>query len=125
MLLKLLEESTMSDLRFLLDENIPKDVKRFLESKGFSAEYGPKGIKNSRVALLSKDKKSALLSRDYDFLNTTMFPPGDFFGIVVFRIHPPDPEKIISALSMLLEEVSEFKGKLFEVEEVGFKVIED
>lgn len=112
----------MSDLRFLLDENVPKAVKRFLESKGFSAEYGPKGIKNSKFALLSKNKESVLLSRDSDFLNTTMFPPGDFFGIVVFNIHPPRRERLVNATSRLLEEFKEFKGDLFEVDESEIKV---
>lgn len=115
----------MSNSKFLLDENMPKDAKKFLGSRGFSAEYGPKGVSNGRVALLSKEMESVLLSRDSDFLDINMFPPGDFFGIVVFNIHPPEPEKLVKALSMLLEDVKEFRGKLFLVDESGFTVIED
>ena len=45
----------MSDLRFLLDENIPKSVMNFLKSKKILVEYVPKGIKNSRVAEITKN----------------------------------------------------------------------
>jgi len=53
-----------SSLKFLLDENIPIEVKKFLESKGFLAEYVPKGVVNSKVASLAKEKKLILLTRD-------------------------------------------------------------
>ncbi len=104
---------------------MPGPAKKLLESMGLSAEYGPKGINNSKVAFLSRDKKSVLLGRDSDFPDTTMFPPGDFFGIVVFKIHPPNTEKLVKSLSILLTEVKEFRGKLFVADEIGFTVIED
>ena len=110
--------------RFLLDENIRTEVEKFLKSKGFPAEYLPKGTMNREVALLAKEKKSVLLTRDSDFSNTVLFPPKEFFGIVVFRIHPPTAKKLVEALSSLLREVKEFKGKLFIVGEEGFEVIE-
>ena len=110
--------------RFLLDENIRIEVKKFLESKGFSAKYASKGISNGRLASLAKEKKIALLSRDSDFLNTSLFPPKEFFGIVVFIIHPPTAEKLVKSLSSLLADVKVFKGKLFVVEEEGFEEVE-
>lgn len=112
-----------NSLRFLLDENIRIEVKEFLESKGFSVKYASKGTSNGKLALLSKEKKLVLLTRDTDFINTALFPPRKFFGIVVFRIHPPTAKKLINALSLLLTEVKEFRGKLFIVEEEGFKSI--
>ena len=114
----------MSNILFLLDENIPKLVKRFLESEGYSVEYVPKGIKNSKLASLSLEKESVLVTRDNDFLDTILFPPKEFFGIIVFRIHPPRKEKLLKSLSLLLREVKEFKGKTFIVEEDEFEVVE-
>ena len=49
-------------LRFLLDENIPKLLKRSLASKGYSAEYAEKGTKNGKLASLALDKEIILLS---------------------------------------------------------------
>ncbi len=115
----------MSDSqKFMLDENIPRAIKSLLESKGFSAEYSQKGIVNGRLAGLSKAGKSVLVSRDSDFLNRSMFPPKDFFGIVIFIIHPPRRKKLVAAMSSVLDEVSEFKGKLFIVNEEGFEVVD-
>lgn len=100
--------------RFLLDENIPRSVKHLLESKGFSAEYEEKGAKNSELLFMARRTGSVLVSRDKDFLETSLFPPKEYLGIIVFRIHPPTAEKL----------VKEFKGKLFVVEEEGFEVKE-
>lgn len=111
--------------RFLLDENIPVEVKEFLRSRTLSAEYASKGIFNSKIASLAKERGAVLLSRDIDFLNTSLFPPREFSGIVVFRIHPPKAEKLVESLSLLLQEVKDFKAKVFVVKEDGFKVIED
>lgn len=110
--------------KFLLDENIPKSVKRWLESNGFPAEYAPRGVVNSKAFSLAKERESVIASRDTDFLNTGLFPPKESFGIVVFVIHPPRPEKLVKALSSLLAEVKELKGKLFVVDEEGFEVVE-
>lgn len=110
--------------KFLLDENIPRSVKQFLESKGFSAEYTLKGISNSKAIALAKKKKSVFITRDTDFLNTSLFPPKDFPGILVLQIHPPKAEKIVKALASFLAEVKEFKGKLFVIEENWFKIVE-
>ncbi len=112
----------MSDSpRFLLDENVPKSVKRLLESRGFQAEYAGKGVKNSQLIAISKERTSVLISRDSDFLNTSLYPPKEYHGIVVFQIHPPKAEKLVRALSLLLEEVKDFRGKLFVLEEDGFE----
>lgn len=110
--------------KFLLDENVRMEVKEFLESAGFSAEYAAKGISNGKLASLAKQKKFILLSRDRDFLNSSMFPPKEFSGIIVLAVHPPTAEKLVKALSSLLGGINEFKGKLFVVEEGGFEIVE-
>ena len=125
MLRKLSGESVMLNFpKFLLDENIRIEVKEFLESNGFSAKYASKGISNGKLASLAKEEKIVLLSRDSDFVNTSLFPPKEFSGIIVFIIHPPTAEKLVKALSSLLAEVKEFKGKLFVVAEEGFEAVD-
>jgi hypothetical protein len=118
------EKDTLSS-KFLLDENVPMKVREFLNSKGFSAEYVPKGIVNSEGASLAREEKCALLTRDTDFLNSDMFPPNEFYGIVVFLIHPPKPERLVKATALLLEKVKDFKNKVFAVGEGWLKVIEE
>ena len=113
----------MSD-SFLLDENIPKSVKKFLEGKGLSVDYVPKGAKDREVASLARENRAVLLTRDSDFANLVLYPPEDYFGIVVFRIHPPTPDKIVKALSALLDKVKDFQGKLYIVGEKGLIMFE-
>ncbi len=88
-------------------------------------EYVPKGIEDNVVMSLAKKKKAVLLTRDSDFSNHILYPPSNYFGIVIFQIHPPKPDKIVKALSLLLEIVKDFENKLFVVEEEGFIVFED
>ena len=114
----------MSDLRFLLDENVPRPVMKFLKSERYCVEYVPKGVKNSEVAHLAKEQKAILVTRDSDFANMLAYPSGEYYGIIVLLIHPPKSELLIKALSNFLTKVNEFEGKLFLIEKVGFKVVE-
>ena len=112
----------MSDmLKFLLDENIPDLLKKFLNSKGYVAEYASKGINNGRLASLALARKRVLVSRDRDFLNSVMFPPKQFSGIIVLISHPPKAEKLINAMKLVLSRVKEFKGRLFVADEGDFE----
>ena len=64
-------------LRFLLDENIPCSVYRYLVAKGYKAEYVPRGAKNREVASLVKNKKLTLITRDSNFADPLLYPPED------------------------------------------------
>ena len=114
----------MPPSRFLLDENIPKSVKKFIKSKNFKVEYALKGISDEKLASLARKQKRIIVSRDSDFLNTSLFPPRHYSGIIVFVIHPPKADKIVAAMTSLLSEVDNFKGKVFTVYEKGFKINE-
>ena len=70
-------------------------------------------------------KESSTITRDSDFINTLLYPPGESYGIVVLQIHPPRSELLVKALSTFLTRIDEFEGKTFPIEEVGFKVVEN
>jgi predicted nuclease of predicted toxin-antitoxin system len=108
---------------FLLDENVRSEVKEFLEARGYRARYVPKGSTNGEVASVAREGRLVLLTHDSDFSNSVLYPPREFFGIVVIRIHPPTLDKLLPALEQLLLKVKEFKGRLFILEERGFKVL--
>lgn len=59
----------MSGLRFLLDENVPRSVMKFLEYGENHVEYVPKGTKNSKVIQIARERKAILITRDSDFTN--------------------------------------------------------
>lgn len=111
--------------KFLLDENIPKLVKKFLESKGYAVEYSPKGVKNQELASLALSKRYILLTRDYDFADAISYPPKQFHGIIIFRIHPPKAERLIKEIESLLAKVKNFEGKLVIIKEGKVEIIEE
>jgi predicted nuclease of predicted toxin-antitoxin system len=114
----------MSGLRFLLDENVPRSVMKFLESGNNCVESVPKGARNSKVIQLARKKKAILITRDSDFTNILLYPPEESYGIVVLQIHPPRSELLVKTLSAFLTEVGEFEGRSFLIENSGYKVIE-
>ena len=110
--------------KFLLDENIPQSVRRFLERRGLKVAYVPKGITNHEVALLAVRSGATLVTRDSDFSNTLLYPPSQFHGIVVLKIHPPKPEKLIRGLERLITQFERLNHRLFIIEEDTITVVE-
>jgi predicted nuclease of predicted toxin-antitoxin system len=99
-------------------------VKNFLESKGYAAQYPPKGMKNRELASLALREGYILVTRDYDFANTISFPPKQFHGIIVLHIHPPKAEKLIREMESLLAKIKDFKGKLLIIKDGKIEIIE-
>jgi len=112
-------------LRFLLDENIPRSVYRYLVAKGYIVKYVPRGAKNREVASLAKNKKLTLITRDSDFADPLLYPPGEYYGIIVLRIHPPIPQKLIRALDKTLAMFGSFKGKTLIIYHDRIETIEE
>jgi len=111
-------------LKFLLDENVPRKVKEFLESMGYVAEYSTKGLKNSELASIAISGKYVLVTRDSDFTNTILYPPGQFHGIIVLRVHPPRAEKLIEGIAKVLAMIKDLDDKLIIVRDEGIEIIE-
>ena len=109
--------------KFLLDENVPKQLKRFLESKGYSAEYASKSIKNGILAALALERECVLVSRDRDFINPVLFPPKQFQGIIILISHPPEYKKLIRSMDLVLSKVKEFRGRLFLADERNVETV--
>ena len=78
------------------------------------------------VAILAKKEKRILLTNDSDFAMTLTFPPPEFNGILIFRIHPPSFEKFKTAVHnfLALRTNQEIKGRTFIIEEDSFLEIE-
>ncbi len=68
---------------------------KFLKERRYEAFYVPEGAKDRNFAELARRDKAVLLTRDYDFANILLYPPQDFHGIIIRKIHPPVTEKLI------------------------------
>ena len=81
------------------------DVVKFLQSQGHDVKIVPKGSLDGHIAVLAMQ-----------------FPPRDYSGILVFRIHPPRFEKFKNVLEDFFSSYSDkkIKGKTFVVQEHSF-----
>ena len=110
--------------KFILDENIPRSVYRYLRSKGCKVEYVPRSISDIQVIRLAVRDKAILITRDSDFANPLLYPPEKLYGIIVLKIHPPIPIEIIKALETVLDIIKDFRGKTVVVYKDKIEVIE-
>lgn len=109
---------------FLLDENVDIRVSSFLKDRGHQVLICPKGLKNGAVLQLARKRNCILITNDSDFANPGLHDFTKTAGIVVFRLHPPKLESILSALRKLLNAVptSQFPKTLFIVTKVGIEI---
>ena len=106
-------------MRFLADENFRLDVIKFLKTAGHDVEGVIPQTPDEIVADSLKKEKRVLLTNDADFSQTLKFPPHEYPGILIFRIHPPSLEKFKRAIRNFFDTRSAHKinGKTFLVEE--------
>jgi hypothetical protein len=106
-------------MRFLADENFRHDVIAYLDSHGHDVKITPKGVADIQIASLAKKEKRVLLTNDGDFANTLRFLPKAYYGILIFRLHPPKFEKYKVALGslLMLKATKDIKGKTLIIKE--------
>ena len=111
----------MLKLKFFSDEDVDARLIKSLSDKGIDIKYADKGIKNSKLYSLACKESRAILSRDKDFLNTSLFPPSKLPLIVVLRIHPPTFSRLEPPVLKFFKKLSdEMKGKTWVIKEKSF-----
>lgn len=110
-------------MRFLIDENIRKEVVDFLKSAGHDTLTVPRGLKDEKIAQIANEDRRIILTHDQHFADILMYPPKEYSGIIRIKIHPPSAPIIINALSGLLDKLSpgEVDKKLIILEKNGFR----
>jgi len=66
-----------------------------------------------------------LVTRDYDFANTILYPPKQFQGIIILHIQPPKAEKLLKEIESLLAKIKNYEGKLIIIRDGALEIIED
>lgn len=101
-------------MQFLLDENVHRGLFSFLIKLGHDVKLSPKNVENSEVFKLAVKEERILISRDAHFLNSSLYPPSEHFGVWLLRIPPRDLETQKKSISNLLNKFpnsEKFKGK--------------
>jgi len=111
-------------LRFLVDENVRKEVVGFLRLEGHDVLVLASGAKDEEVARVAKQAKRIILTHDQHFADILMYPPEEYAGIIRIKIHPPSAATIINALKDFLLKLSPDKldKKLVILEKDGFRI---
>lgn len=109
--------------KILCDENLPVKLIKLL-SEEYDVKLAIPSSSDEEVIKLAKSDGRILITLDRHFGNISIFPPSNYCGIVLMRIHPPIIESMFSALTNLFSTISpdDFKGKLFIVNLLGFRI---
>ena len=76
-------------MKFLLDENVPVQLKSLIEKAGHQAsdvhQWGLNGKDDKSVIETCQKENYVLITNDTDFENIYAYPPGTHCGIIVLR----------------------------------------
>jgi len=115
-------------MKFLLDENIGKEVARFLEQLGHSVSrirlISP-GIEDYRVLDLSISKDSILITSDKDF-GELIFKEGQpSTGVIFLRLEDGSSENKIKAIKKILSKHKDIKNKFIAKQQSLFITVKE
>mgnify|MGYP001614298404 CR=1 FL=1 len=116
-----------TELRFLLDENVKKELLKFLKSEGYDAAFKPKGLSNGELAAFSKSEQRILVSNDEHFTDPLKFPKDKLFSVVWLRVSQGNPGALLKSFSLLLKSKSkpeDFEGFLITLKDGDFEASE-
>ena len=114
-----------SQPKFLLDENVKKELLKFLKSEGYDLTFKPKGLSNGKLAAFSKSEKRILVTNDSNFTDSLVLPKDKIFSLVLLRIPQNEPETLLKSFSKLLKDKTkpeDFEGFLITLKEDGFEI---
>ena len=117
-------------MRFLLDANVPRSVLELLLHHGYQADHvidlGMSSAVDVDIARHARKLEATLISRDLDFADIRVYPPGDHFGIVILRL-PDDmvAKEIVAVFDRFLRNLGDLQrlcGRLAIVEQNRFRL---
>ena len=115
-------------MRFKIDENLPPDVGELLRREGHEAlsvyDQGLRSHTDPEVIAVCQAEKLALISLDLDFSNILLFPPEQFVGIIVIRVHRPGRTAVTEMVRKLLPHLATrpLTGRLWVVDERRIRI---
>jgi predicted nuclease of predicted toxin-antitoxin system len=115
-------------LLFKIDENLPVEAAQTLVAAGFDAltvvdqELGGKA--DDVIAEFCRIEGRALITLDMGFADIRAYPPSDYPGLIVLRLHRVDRQHILRALNQLtpLLQTNELAHELWIVDETGVRM---
>ena len=118
-------------MKFLVDENLPTEATELLRAAGHDAasvtDLHLGGSTDAVVAELARKAQQALITLDVDFANTQVYPPADYFGLIVLRLSAYGRRHVLAVIQQIVPHLKDetlLVGKLWIVEEGRVRMID-
>jgi len=93
-------------MKFKVDENLPIEVADLLRQVGYDAvnvfEQHLDGSPDSDIASVCQEEGRALITLDIDFADIRAYPPAQFPGLIVLRLHREDRPHVLEVIERLI-----------------------
>ena len=115
-------------MKFKVDENLPIEVAEVLKRGGHQAstvvDEGLEGASDRQIAKICRREKRALITLDVGFADLRAYPPGEYPGLIVFRLSRQDKAYVLNILTSLTASIEqeELMGKLWIVQENRIRI---
>ena len=115
-------------MEFKIDENLPVEVADLLRQVGYDAvtvlEQHLEGSPDSDIASVCQEEGRALITLDTDFANIRAYPPAQFSGLIVLRLHRQDKLHVLEVIGRLIPLLSSepLEHLLWIVEETRLRI---
>ena len=118
----------MDDLRLLIDANMPRLITRSLTALGYDVvdirDVEVPGVADERIFEIAQQEGRVIITRDQDFGNVLLYPPGLHSGIIVLKTQALSSESIKDLLVRFLAEIKEdeVSGSLIILEKHRYRI---
>lgn len=93
-------------MEFKVDENLPVEVADLLRQVGHDAvtvlEQHLGGSSDPDIASACQEERRVLITLDTDFADIRAYPPGQFPGLIVLRLHKQDKPHVLAVIDRLV-----------------------
>jgi len=93
-------------MEFKVDENLPVEVADLLRQVGYDAvtvfEQHLGGSPDSDIASVCQEERRVLITLDTDFADIRAYPPAQFPGLIVLRLHRQDKPHVLEVVERLI-----------------------
>jgi len=93
-------------MAFKVDENLPVEIADLLRQAGYDAvtvfEQHLEGSTDFDIASACQEEGRALVTLDTDFADIRAYPPAQFPGLIVLRLHRQDKPHVLEVIERLI-----------------------
>ena len=117
-----------AEMLFKIDENLHGEVAELLRNNGHDAvtvyDQRMRGHPDEELASVCQREVRVLVTQDLDFSNIVAYPPENYPGIIVFRLHDSGRASVLAAIRRLLPLLASqsLLGCLWTVDDVGMRI---